>query len=82
MSEGKKFGMGALPPPGLEWQMGKTAASIFFVKEAESAIGWLLSQIEAVKKGELVLYDEVSVEAPLVYGWERALQKPDPFDEA
>lgn len=34
----KNFGTGALPPPGLEWQMGKTAASILFVREAENAM--------------------------------------------
>ena len=34
MSENR---FGAMPPPGLEWQIGKTAAAIDFVNEAESA---------------------------------------------
>lgn len=83
MSEKKeKFGMGAKPPPDLAWQMGKTRASIDFVREAESAISWIVSQIEAVKKGEVVLYDEVCVDEPLVYGWKRALKEPSPLEKA
>jgi len=78
----REFGFGALPPPGMAWQMGKTAASILFVNAAESAIGWLQSQIEAVKKGEVVLYEEVRVDPPLVYGWERALEEPSPIERA
>jgi len=79
MSENKKFGMGANPPPSLAWQMGKTAASIDFVKNAEDMILWLQFQIEAVKKGDVVLYDEVRIN---VSGWEEATEKPTPIEQA
>lgn len=30
-----RFGMGANPPPGHEWTIGRTAASMVFVREVE-----------------------------------------------
>ena len=54
---------GALPPPGLEWQVGKTAASISFVYDAEIFLkschdtkktDLLLAAIQQVKDGSLV----------------------------
>ncbi|HYE60287.1 MAG TPA: hypothetical protein VEA18_03840 [Candidatus Kapabacteria bacterium] len=39
---------GAISPPGAEWQAGKTAASIKFVKDAEK---WLENIIESSQKG-------------------------------
>lgn len=55
---------GALPPPGLEWQAGKTAASIRFVREAscyietssnQGEITRLQQAIDSIKNGTLVM---------------------------
>jgi hypothetical protein len=55
---------GANPPPGQEWQIGKTAASIAFVGASESYLqgcgdpqvtNALRDAIERVKRGELTL---------------------------
>lgn len=60
----RKFG--ALLPPGMEWQIGKTAASIAFVNETETFLRicedvhnseLLRAAVEKVKSGELVLED-------------------------
>lgn len=61
---------GAMPPPGAEWQIGKSAASIRFVEDAMALIARLddgkpsfeaarqLSEaIEQVKSGELSFDD-------------------------
>ncbi|MEK7603541.1 MAG: hypothetical protein AAB461_00260 [Patescibacteria group bacterium] len=65
----KKFG--ALPPPGIEWQIGKTAASISFVGNAEAFLktcrdeqkSRLLSEvIKKVKGGSVVLQEWLAVE--------------------
>lgn len=37
-SKGRKYGTGALPPPEMAWVMGKTAASILFVRDAEDLL--------------------------------------------
>lgn len=34
----RQFAFGALPPPGREWEMGKTAAAIRFVHDAEAIL--------------------------------------------
>lgn len=75
----KRFAMGALPRPDLAWQMGKTAASIGFVRDAENMIEWLQERVEEIKKGELVLYDEVDIN---VFGWDRALEEPSLIEQA
>ena len=46
---------GALPPAGLEWQIGKTAIAILFVRNAENYITHLKGIIEKVKSGEITL---------------------------
>lgn len=55
---------GAMPPPGLAWQIGKTAASIAFVNSAEAfletcqdanKVALLRQAIERVKNSSLVL---------------------------
>ena len=56
---------GAMPPPGREWEMGKTAASICFVHDgeailAESALSSetaqrLRDRVERVKRGDEVI---------------------------
>ena len=53
---------GAKPPPGKAWTLGKTAASIKFVGEAELAMQKLQARIEAIKAGEVVLNDWLSVQ--------------------
>ena len=61
MNEKREHGLGALPPPGMEWIMGKTAASISFVHDAEEylsnckdlkEIDWLHDAIAKIKRGE------------------------------
>lgn len=63
------FKTGALLPPGLNWQMGKTAASIAFVNESDAymlscsdpnSIIALSDAIAKVKSGELVLTEWTS----------------------
>ena len=62
---------GALPPPGMEWQIGKTATSMLYVKNTEAYLAslpqakfsfdiearheLLRTRIARVKSGELVL---------------------------
>ena len=64
---------GANPPPGQEWQIGKTAATIKFVLEAEVEMvrrpdmtngeGYtLLMLVERLKSGEESLDEEESVD--------------------
>lgn len=57
-------GTGALPPPNMAWQMGKTAASIRFVGDAQRYLEScqdeeqrqrLEEAIDKVRKGELVM---------------------------
>ncbi len=65
-------GTGALPPPGLEWQEGKTAATIRFVNEAEAALDRadltddekyiLRHTIEFMKRGDEALTDWETVD--------------------
>lgn len=66
---------GALPPPGAAWQIGKTAASISFVNNAEAFLKTcqeeekaeiLRSAIQKVKDGSLVLQDLLTAEEYLV----------------
>lgn len=65
----RKFG--ARPPPGSEWQMGKTAASISFINNAETfmricqdarKIEVLREMVQKVKDGELMLQDWLTAE--------------------
>jgi hypothetical protein len=65
----RKFG--ALPPPGVEWQIGKTAASISFVNDAEryivgcnnaDEIERLKKAAQEVKEGKRVLDQWLTVE--------------------
>jgi len=58
----RKFG--ALPPPGAQWEIGKTAASISFVNDAERYIAncsnadqadRLKKAVQEVKEGTKVL---------------------------
>lgn len=64
---------GANPPPGQEWQTGKTAATIKFVLEAEVEMyrrpdmtngeGYVLLQlVERLKSGEESLDEEETVD--------------------
>jgi hypothetical protein len=72
-------GTGANPPPGVEWQLGKTAASIRFVNDAENFIAsgnaseddiqLLREAVSAVRSGERVLTQWVNVETFLVSGF-------------
>lgn len=64
-------GTGALPPEDKVWQIGKTAASIRFVGDAEkylvehdgeTGLDGLKSAVEDVKNGTLVLQDWTTVE--------------------
>ena len=61
-----KWALGALPPPGAAWQVGKTAASISFVNDAEKFLATcqhekkaqlLLEATRRVRSGEWVLKD-------------------------
>lgn len=59
---------GAEAPDGLEWQIGKTAGSIRFVRRAEEVLrvlstgpvnlGALLLMVKAIKSGKLIVADE------------------------
>jgi hypothetical protein len=72
-------GTGENPAPGIEWQIGKTAASIRFVNHAENFIAsgnateddiQLLSEAaSAVRSGERVLTEWVEIESFLVSGF-------------
>jgi hypothetical protein len=58
-------GMGALPPEGMEWVVGKTAASICFVGDAERILAEsklssetaqrVRDRVERVKEGKEVI---------------------------
>jgi len=61
----------ALPPPGMEWQIGKTAASISFVNDADRFLATcqdeqqsrvLRDVIQKVKDGSLVLQEWLTAE--------------------
>ena len=63
--------LGALPPPGMAWQMGKTAASITFVRNAELFLETcqdeeksrlLREAIQKVKDGSIVLQEWLTAE--------------------
>jgi len=56
-----KMAFGALPPPEMEWQEGRTAASIVFVNQAERTVLLLQSKIEEVKSKKLELTDWLEV---------------------
>jgi len=65
----RKFG--ALPPPGAQWEIGKTAASISFVNDAERYIAYcdnaveierLKKAVEEVKEGRRVLNQWLTAE--------------------
>lgn len=61
----RKFVGGALPPPGREWEIGKTAASIKYVHSGERILAEgklstntaqkLRDKIEQIKRGEYVV---------------------------
>ena len=60
----RRTGLGALPPLGAQWQMGKTAASISFVIDVEKflaacqdkkKITQLKEAIQRVKNGQWIL---------------------------
>ncbi len=69
--EDRKRGLGALMPPGHEWEVGKTAASIAFVHEAERHMARsatdaatkkrLEDAIAQIKSGQIVLQDWLPV---------------------
>lgn len=52
---------GALLPPGMEWQEGRSAASIAFVSQAERAISLLQQKLEEVKAKKFELMDWLEV---------------------
>ncbi len=71
---------GALPPKDLEWQVGKTVASINFVNDAEKYLENcgdepirmnLEAEIKAIKNGTKVLDKFLTVEERLrqIYCW-------------
>jgi hypothetical protein len=43
----KKRGMGARPPPGMEWMIGKTVREIDAIQEEADATGKSLAEIAA-----------------------------------
>ena len=62
----RRFGLGALPPPGAEWEVGKTAASISFVNDVQKYLvtcqdekntQLLLEATRRVRNGEWTLKD-------------------------
>lgn len=57
-------GFGTLPPKCSEWQIGKTASSIKFVKDAEFAIKYLQELVEKIKSGEMHLEEFVKISVP------------------
>jgi len=65
----RKFG--ALLPPGIKWQTGKTAASISFVNSAERFLTTcrdeqksrlLRESVQKVKDGSLILQESLTAE--------------------
>ena len=84
-----KYSFGARAPSGLEWQGGKTAASIAFVNEAERYLNGatiidetgkakLKVEIDAIRTGTKVLTDYVTVEGFLKADGE---YNPDEFNQ-
>lgn len=77
MSKVKTHGMGANPPPSMEWQIGQTAASIWFVKQAERFLPQALplvherltKAIADIKEHRVVLKKELTVETFLKKGF-------------
>ena len=70
--ENARTTLGAMCPPGLEWQEGKTAASIAFVKEAEKYLRTnpqdedkLRPYVNMIKDGEIVLTEWLSLKEEL-----------------
>ncbi len=70
MTTKSSFNFGAMPPPGAEWQMERTAASIAFVNEATNALGSLTDPDavrlvqrvrELVKSGKIELIKPLTV---------------------
>lgn len=61
---GRKYG--AVPPQDLGWQIGKTAASITFVGEAETYVGTpedkarLDAYVAKIKSGKVVLHNALT----------------------
>jgi hypothetical protein len=68
--------LGARPPKGMEWVLGKTAATVSFVREAErfldmcppdrwgypeAAVELLKKRVEELKSGDAVLFDRQDV---------------------
>ncbi len=49
-----------MPPPNFEWQMGCTAASIVFVKEASQFIAQLQEAVDAIKEKRVSLQEFVN----------------------
>ena len=66
----RKYAYGALPPPGLEWQIGKTARAIKFVGKAEAILAEsklssetaqrLRDWVERVKDGKELVDSDMS----------------------
>jgi hypothetical protein len=54
-------GMGALPPKGLEWTIGKTVATLDFVRDAEKCIAILNTFIKMCKTDALSFDRDVDV---------------------
>lgn len=54
--------------------IGKTNASINFVKEAEHIVDLLKEKINLVKDGTAVLYEYVSIDPAEINNWEEALK--------
>lgn len=82
MSEKQVFATGAVPPPECEWQMGKTVASIDFVRDAEAVIDDLRKKIDAIKTGEVVLYGDLTVRPFFESDWNKAQKEPDGLQDA
>lgn len=66
----KDFNLGALPPPGFEWEIGKTAATISFVREADkylermprvTSVKMLETYVNELKSGNKVLMNFMTV---------------------
>lgn len=51
----KQYSFGAMAPPGLEWQVGKTAATIQWVRylESNTHIPHVNAVIQALKNGTM-----------------------------
>ncbi len=73
----QKFKLGAMSPPNSEWEIGKTAATISFVKEAEkflltaprvSPVKALEAYTARLKSGQEILTEFKTVEEFLTTG--------------